>query len=60
MARWINYNYFIMETVFPQLETEEFILEQVRAPEESPKYPLPPEIIKILEIVRDSLGLVHK
>lgn len=49
-----------METVFPQLETEEFILEQVRAPEEAPKYPLSPEIIRILEMVRDSLGLVHK
>lgn len=49
-----------METRFPHQEDESFILEQVRAPEEAPKYPLPPEIIKILEMVRDTLFVVHK
>ncbi len=46
-----------METRFPHQEDEDFILEQIRAPEEAPKYPLPPEIIAILERVREGLGL---
>lgn len=45
-----------MEIHFPQQENEDFILEQLRAPEEAPKYPLPPEIIKILDTVKAKLS----
>lgn len=43
-----------METRFPHQENEDFILEQLRAPEEM-KYPLSPEIIAVLDRVKTSV-----
>lgn len=40
-----------MEDYYAFQENEEFILEQIRAPEQA-KYPLPPEIIAILDKVK--------
>lgn len=44
-----------MDVYFPHQDSPEFILEQIRAPEGGVTYPLPPEIMAILDKVKEKL-----